>query len=82
MVGAGRLKAVNALLAKGADPLRRDNQGVLFLDRTVETALGGVQRVRPEVLESLRAVLRRSPVGSMRPWRCADRRTWNSISWR
>lgn len=62
MIGAGRLKAVNALLAKGADPLRRDNQGVLLLDRTVETALGGVQRVRPEILESLRAVLRHSPV--------------------
>ncbi|HVJ13259.1 MAG TPA: hypothetical protein VNC62_16920, partial [Burkholderiales bacterium] len=55
MVGAGRLKAVNALLAKGADPHRRDNQGVLLLERTVEAAFGGAQRVRPEVLESLRA---------------------------
>lgn len=62
MVGAGRLKAVNALLARGADPRRRDNQGVLLLERTIEAAFAGAQRVRPEVLESLRAVLRHSPV--------------------
>ncbi len=57
MIAAGRLKAVAALLDKGADPMAADRAGGLLLNRAIEDAFASAFTLRPEVLVCLRAAL-------------------------